>query len=140
MYKLNEQKMFFDIADNQAIVINTTTGVYYAMNELASFVLEKLLKKNSVDDLAAGLKKCEHCPKDIEARLAEFIQRLTAFEIILPDKEELRENISVPPEVLNDKFLFSLDEFTDAQDIMIADPVHDVDADKGWPVMKNDPS
>lgn len=33
-YNLNEAKMFSDIADGVAIVINSETGIYYGMNEL----------------------------------------------------------------------------------------------------------
>ena len=39
-YKLNEEKMFADISDNIAIIINTQTGIYYGLNCLATLVFE----------------------------------------------------------------------------------------------------
>ena len=55
MYKLNEEKMFFDIADGQAVVINFVTGMYYGTSTLGSAVLEKLVQKVSTDKILAGL-------------------------------------------------------------------------------------
>ena len=41
-YQLNEDKMFADITDNVAIVINSETGIYYGMNALATVVFENM--------------------------------------------------------------------------------------------------
>ena len=42
--KINDEKMFYDIADGQAIVINYLTGMYYGMSSLGSAVLDLILK------------------------------------------------------------------------------------------------
>ena len=49
MYKLNEEKMFYDMADGQAIVINFTTGMYYGTSSLGSAVLDSLLSGAAAD-------------------------------------------------------------------------------------------
>ena len=38
MYKLNEKKMFFDLTDGQAIIINFETGIYYGTTSLGSVI------------------------------------------------------------------------------------------------------
>ena len=35
-------------------------------------------------------------------------------------------------------FDLTLDEFSEVQDLLLADPVHDVDVEEGWPVLKED--
>ena len=42
-YKLNEDKMFADITDGIAIVINSETGTYYGMNSYGSNVYENIV-------------------------------------------------------------------------------------------------
>ena len=37
-----------------------------------------------------------------------------------------------------DGFTLVLDEFSEVQDLILADPVHDVDVEKGWPVFKEE--
>ena len=50
MYKLNEEKMFYDYADGQAVVINYKTGMYYGMGLLASAVLDRIIAGKNIDE------------------------------------------------------------------------------------------
>ena len=50
-YALNEEKMFVDITDGIAIVINSETGIYYGMNTLGTSVFENIIKGISVENI-----------------------------------------------------------------------------------------
>ena len=41
-YVLNEEKMFADVTDGIAIIINSETGIYYGLNGLGTAVYENL--------------------------------------------------------------------------------------------------
>ena len=41
----------------------------------------------------------------------------------------------IPESAFADGFELTLDEFAEVQDLLLADPVHDVDVDQGWPVL-----
>ena len=73
MYKLNDEKMFFDIADGQAVVINFTTGMYYGTSTLGSAILENLVKGASEKNIADILRSADGCPDDIDGQLKDFI-------------------------------------------------------------------
>ena len=85
MYQLNSAKMFYDMADNQAIVINHMTGMYYGFNALGSYVIDQLVAGGDPEEVKKALTACEGCPADL----------------------------------------------------ILADPIHDVDEGMGWPVMKS---
>ena len=55
-YKLNEEKMFADVTDGIAIIINSETGIYYGLNALGSAVYENLVNGASVEDILTALK------------------------------------------------------------------------------------
>ena len=42
-YVLNEEKMFADVTDGIAIIINSETGIYYGLNGLGTAVYENLM-------------------------------------------------------------------------------------------------
>ena len=42
-YVLNEEKMFADVTDGIAIIINSETGIYYGMNGLGTAIYENLV-------------------------------------------------------------------------------------------------
>ena len=137
MYKLNEAKMFFDIADGQAVVINFTTGMYYGTGTLGSAILENLVGGASVSSIADALKKQEGCPSDIDARLTGFIDALLEKEILIPAEGEEKDAV-IAPEAFSEGFEFSVDEFAEVQDLLMADPVHEVDVEQGWPILQED--
>ena len=76
MYKLNDEKMFYDMAEGQAIVINFTSGMYYGTSSLGSAVLDALLAGASVEATLKAIKNLPGCPEDMDAQLTAFIQAL----------------------------------------------------------------
>lgn len=135
MYKLNEEKMFYDMAEGQAIVINFTTGMYYGTSSLGSAVLDALLSGASVDATVAAIKALPGCPDDMDARMAEFVNALQAKEVVVPAETNPAAVVAIDASALTDGFLLSVDEFTEVQDLIMADPVHDVDVEQGWPIL-----
>ena len=46
MYKLNESKMFADVTNNVAIIINSETGIYYGINNCGSIIFQNIININ----------------------------------------------------------------------------------------------
>ncbi|MBR3396442.1 MAG: hypothetical protein IKG70_01150 [Lachnospiraceae bacterium] len=137
MYKLNEEKMFFDIADGQAVVINFVTGMYYGTSTLGSAVLEALVKGAEPALIAEEIRKADGCPADFEEQLKIFTDTLVEKEIIIP-AEGNGEPASIDAAAYSDGFELTVDEFAEVQDLLLADPVHDVNVEQGWPIMKEE--
>ena len=138
MYKLNEEKMFFDIADGQAVVINFTTGMYYGTSTLGSSVLEQLVKGVSPAKIALTVKNAEGCPVDFDTQLDSFIDTLLQKEILVKGDGADEGDAEIGIDAFKEGFALTVDEFAEVQDLLLADPVHDVDVEQGWPIMKED--
>ena len=134
MYKLNEEKMFYDMAEGQAIVINFTTGMYYGTSSLGSAVLDSLLAGADVESIRKAVQELPGCPADIGEKLGAFIDQLKEKEIIVPGDPTGAE-CKMDDSVLQDGFVLTVDEFAEVQDLLLADPVHDVDVEQGWPIL-----
>lgn len=134
MYRLNEEKMFYDMAEGQAIVINFTTGMYYGTSSLGSAVLDALLAGSSVEDVCKAIQALPGCPADMDAQLDTFVQALLEKEILAPG-ESTGAACVIDAASLADGFALTVDEFAEVQDLILADPVHDVDVEQGWPIL-----
>lgn len=139
MYKLNEEKMFFDIADGQAVVINFVSGMYYGTTALGSVILDRLVKGCAPEEIAKAVKALSGCPEDFDAQLDAFIVELRDKEILLDGETHPGGGEEIDDMALVDGFGLSLDEFSEVQDLILADPVHDVDVEQGWPIFKEEP-
>lgn len=134
MYKLNEEKMFYDMAEGQAIVINFTTGMYYGTSSLGSAVLDALLAGAAAEDVCKAIQTLPGCPADMDTQLNTFIGQLLEKEIIVPG-ESTGAACAIDAASLADGFKLTVDEFAEVQDLILADPVHDVDVEQGWPIL-----
>lgn len=136
MYKLNEEKMFYDMAEGQAIVINFTTGMYYGTSSLGSAVLDSLLAGADLDETCKAVQALPGCPGDMAAQLDAFVGQLLEKEIIVP-AEGSGTGCVIDASALTDGFKLTVDEFAEVQDLILADPVHDVDVEQGWPILND---
>jgi len=138
MYQLNDEKMFYDMAEGQAIVIDFTTGIYYGTNALGSVVLDRVLAGNKKEMIVKALQELPDCPSNIEELVDTFIADLQGNEIIVagPTNEGGAEPIDTL--ALEDGFELTVEAYSEVQDLILADPVHDVDEEQGWPVMKEE--
>ena len=54
-YVLNDSKMFADVTDGIAIIINSETGIYYGLNGLGTAVYENLIDLTTDPDVIGPL-------------------------------------------------------------------------------------
>ena len=139
MYSIDKKKMFCDITDDLAILINSETGIYYGINSFGTSILEYLLKGSSPEAILEGLNKLPGVPSDMEKRLSDFIGELKSKEILIEDSIVENIIISFKPELAEaDEYKLILAEYADAQELLWADPIHDVDEELGWqPILNN---
>lgn len=135
MYRLNDTKMFYDMAEGQAIIINFTTGIYYGTSSLGSAVLDALLAGSEEADVLTALKALTGCPADMEAQLKAFTEKLLDLEILVSAEAGAGVPVTLDAAALEDGFVLSVDEFNEVQDLLLADPIHDVDVEAGWPIL-----
>lgn len=138
MYKLNEEKMFYDMADGQAIVINFITGMYYGTNHLGSQVLEALIQGKAPQQIMGGIQNPNGRVTDLDQRVERFVAALMEKEILISDDQPYSREPVNDIAVADGDYSLELNEFAEVQDLLLADPVHDVEAAAGWPKLKEE--
>ena len=127
-YRLNENKMFADLTDGIAIIINSETGIYYGMNSFGTQVYENLANGVSTDKILEKVKSFGASEDNFKA----FVNALIEKEILLSSADsgaevDLDESIAK-----EDNFALELKEYNDAQELLLADPIHEVKEEEGW--------
>lgn len=137
MYKLNEEKMFYDVADGIAVIIDFTTGVYYGMDALSSAVFDALMAGAGDEAVVKALQQLPGCPADVEAMYKAFVQKMLDRQMILGDGTG---DACAPFDAALAANGFKLDceDFSEVRDLLMADPVHDVEPEMGWPFLKEE--
>lgn len=135
MYKLNEEKMFYDVADGVAIVIDFSTGVYFGFNKFGTGILDSAIAGGSSKTISEAVKELQGCPENIEETINEFVGKLLNEQILIEnDAEEI--TVEIKDDFIEEGFVPEFEVFSEVQDLILADPIHEVDPEQGWPKLK----
>lgn len=135
-YRVEASRFYYDYADGLAIVIDSATGTYYGMNSLGSAVFDKLAKGEAPSAVFERLLELDGCPEQMERIFAAFFSRLQRVGLLVLGQTEGSAATPFERKVDTGDFSLEVKEFADIQEILLADPIHDVDSDIGWPHLK----
>ena len=139
--RIDPTQVVYESFDGEILAINLETGAYYSLTGPSSrlwlLVNEGLPVGDIVDRFVA-----EHdaSREAIAAAVQEFLARLSAERLIVGVGGEETSAPAAPslPEAGQPPALaFEMKVFTDMQDLLLLDPIHDVE-DAGWPVARGD--
>lgn len=131
-YRLNVPKIFGDTADGEAIIINSASGMYYGMNAYGTRLYENLVAGVDDGDLRAAAAALADAPAEAGARVDEFTRQLLQYEILSPDAGATAAPSLDGAEAAAAGFKPIITEYADAQEMLLADPIHAVREDRGW--------
>ena len=132
-YKLNEEAVFSDVTDGIAVIINSQTGVYYGMNAFATNIYENIIDGVNVDKILAAIKQMPNVPENFEANFKKFIEEMVEKEILIQTEDSSAEQPTLDEKLAQEgKYDLIFQEFVDAQELLLADPIHEVKEDVGW--------
>jgi hypothetical protein len=130
----NRPDVIHESFDNETVIVNLRIGVYFSLNEAGLPLWEEISRGTTEDQLAASWKT-KHGVDDAGARavVLAFLKELRDEQLIVTDGAEIPAAPAgaLPPEALRP----ALQKYTDLQDLLMLDPIHDVD-ERGWPHSK----
>jgi hypothetical protein len=135
-YRVNHPQVINEMIDGEAIMINLVTGSYYSLDSLGGEVWELLQKSLSVDDIVTQLSFRYDASDDaIRSAVESLLEELSREQLVAPDNNSGAASSlpfgSRPAQRLPFRAP-RLEKFTDMQDLILLDPVHEVDS-RGWP-------
>ena len=138
-FKVNTPTVTHEIIDGEAVIINLDTGNYYSLVDVGSFIWGLVEKGASASDVQnVILQTYQGDEQDIDRGVQELLTQLQQENLIVPvDGAAGALDLSqiAPSNNNHEKPSFnppSLHKYSDMQELLLLDPIHDVD-DAGWP-------
>ena len=136
-YRANAPQVMAETIGGETIIVNLATGHYFNLQGRGVEIWEGLAQGESVPTVVARLKALYDAPEgEIEGSVSQLVDDLLNEElIVLADANGSAEPAKPTPRPEGARPPFarpSLAKFTDMQDIILLDPVHEVDT-RGWP-------
>jgi hypothetical protein len=135
-FRVNTPTVTHETIDGEAVIINLDSGNYYSLVDVGSFIwglVERGASQSEVQNLV--LQSYQGNAPDIDQGVQELLTQLQQENLIVPvdgavtfDPEPISDNGREKPS-FNPP---SLHKYSDMQELLLLDPIHDVD-DAGWP-------
>jgi hypothetical protein len=144
-FRVNTPTVTHETIDGEAVIINLDSGNYYSLVDVGSFVWGLIEKGASASDVRnVILQNYLGNDAEVDRGVEELLVQLQQENLIVPvdgtgtlDLAQLES----PSTNGHEKPSFiapMLHKYSDMQELLLLDPIHDVD-DAGWPKPNPDP-
>ena len=140
-FKVNSPTVTHETIDGEAVIINLDSGNYYSLVGVGSFIWGLIDSGASTSEVINLIPETYQCnAADIDKGVQELLAQLQAESLIVPLEEAnsldpSQFSLKQPTENNHEKLPFNpplLNKYSDMQELLLLDPIHDVD-DTGWP-------
>ena len=139
----NPRGVVGEVFEDEIILVNLKEGIYYSLRDTAAFIWKIIAQPMTISQITtqlrasyqvkiAGTKKTTTIETDVQT----FIEMLLAEALIVsaPPSDVPQMWAQVEPPVPYQPPV--VERYTDMQELLLVDPVHEVDAEYGWPLKK----
>ena len=139
VYAVNGPSVVSETIDGEVIIMNLKSGNYYSSDKTGAVIWSWIEAGKSAGDITRlALSRYDAAADDLERALAAFFERLVAEALVraTPVASELTPASDAESVAIREPFVApQLCAYTDMQDLLLLDPIHDVD-EVGWPKPK----
>jgi hypothetical protein len=137
--RVNASHVVHETIDGETILIHLGTGSYYSIDGAGS-ELWTLVAAGATRGqiLASAMVRYRGDPVDVEVGVSRFLDQLLAEGLVVEDPAPAPATGARLPEGSVPFAQPALHVYTDMQEFMLVDPLHDVDEVAGWPHAKAD--
>ena len=145
-FRINSPKVIHETIEGETVIVNLDSGNYYSLDRVGADVWtligESVPLHGIIEDIAYRYIGEQ---KEIEKAVYEFVNELQRDALIVTDEpqrsgNEAKLGTQDVTKQIKERYSFEapvLHKYTDMQDLLLLDPIHDVE-EEGWPSPKND--
>lgn len=134
-YELNAPDVVEESIDGEALIVNLKTGLYYSARGSGDLVWRMALAGYTAGEAAAAMAAAATSQEAVGSDIERFFGDLVSEELIRPRGDRRVQPVEVQPVDAFDSP--TLEKFSDLQELLVLDPVHDV-TEEGWPHARPD--
>jgi hypothetical protein len=134
-FRVNSPSVVWEDFEGEIVIVNLETGQYFTTRDAGSEIWRRLANgatRSAVEHALVALYDVEATV--VAESLSNFVAELQAHALLLPEADSGTVESAVEPVVpVKRTFLPpTLEAYSDMQDLLLLDPIHEVD-ESGWP-------
>ena len=134
-YRANTPKVVYEAFEDETVLINLDNGNYYSFSGSGALIWDRIVSGESIASVIAYLQERFPDATDIALLVENFVRKLREENLIVKNSSETAKNVKqgrVEIAMLAGFEKPLLQKYSDLQDLLLLDPIHEVD-EPGWP-------
>ncbi len=123
-----------ELFEGEVVAVNLDSGNYYSIRHTGAYVWNALITQHILEQIIDVLSQTyQNHSINIANEIKQFVEALQKESLLkVTQNANSQTELAAPT---GDYVSPTIDAFNDMQEILLLDPVHDVD-ESGWPVVK----
>ncbi|MEZ4726587.1 MAG: PqqD family protein [Caldilineaceae bacterium] len=143
-FRVNSPTVVSEVFDDEIIIIHLDSGAYYSLSQSGADIWQLLQSGATLSEITANLAATYALrPAAIESTVQQFVAELAQEQLLIPQNTATQPSQPFAAPVVGaavpsryGRFVApALHKYTDMQDLLLLDPIHDV-TESGWPHVK----
>ncbi len=134
-FRLNSPAVVAESIDGEALIVNLDTGCYYSTDGTGEVIWSRAMDGLTLENIVLGLQaRFAEDVATIDAAVHRFARQLLDEGLLVPVDEVTPTPVDNGEPPL-EKLAFEepvLNKYSDMQELLMLDPIHEVD-ESGWP-------
>ena len=134
-FRVNSPKIIWETVDGEVLLIDLGTGNYYSLRGTGAVIWHAVAQGARVSEIAALLERAYEGENELEIALTRFLEEIAAEGLVIPVTADDEETTALAYTVVSGAAFETpqLEKYTDMQELVLLDPVHDFEEAEGWP-------
>lgn len=146
-YKIRTPQISHETIDGETVIINLDNGNYYSIDGVGADIWNLIDSGANINQISELISENYNIDKDeVHKSIEELTNELISEGLIVNSKnnekfDKAAINLVSLENNKNPEYKKpSLEKYTDMQDLLLLDPIHEVDDESGWPTPKDSES
>lgn len=144
-FRVNSPTVVSEVFDDEIVIIHLDSGTYYSLSQSGAEIWQLLQSGATLSEITAKLAVIYALrPAEIESTVQQFVAELAQEQLLIPHNTatKLPQPFTAPAvdSAVHSGYKHfvapALHKYTDMQDLLLLDPIHDV-VESGWPHVKS---
>ena len=140
-YRVNEPSIATEKLDSEVMIVNLEKGNYYSLTGTGAAIWDLIASGHNVQAIFNEIVATYAGDSgSIRNSVDRFVSELCAEELIVASDPASEPRSQAPTLAAANRPEFAapqLEKYTDMQELLLIDPIHEVNDDHGWPKMRS---
>ena len=120
-----------EAVDGEVVIVDLANGVYFSTDGVGAVVWELLAAATNLQRLSEWAESAFPTHPEAAEEVSMFVRQVHAQNLLIESVDAVDGDLSAdgPPMYATP----TLQAFNDMESLLLLDPIHDVEPDKGWP-------